>query len=172
MRKPNVILPLALILCFMVGCQNNEAMKAQAKVEEQNVELVSKMITEWNKRNLEFLMEMYAPDYAYYSPSGNPNPVSKEETIEIIKMFWQAFPDITLSVEESMAAGDKVISRFIARGTHNGEFEGISATGNKIEISAINIVRIKNDKIVEEREEADFLGLMMQLGMELKSKEK
>ncbi len=172
MKKLDMILPLALILCFMVGCQNNDAMKAQAKAEEQNMKLVSKLITEWNKRNLEFFMEVYAPDYAYYSPSGNPNPVSKEETIEIIKMFWQAFPDITLSVEESMAVGDKVISRFIARGTHNGEFEGISATGNKIEISAINIVRIKNDKIVEEREEADFLGLMMQLGLELKSKEK
>jgi len=87
MKKLDMILPLALILCFMVGCQNNEAMKAQAKVEEQNVELVSKMITEWNKRNLEFLMEMYAPDYAYYSPSGNPNPVSKEETIELLKMY-------------------------------------------------------------------------------------
>ena len=172
MKKLDMILPLALILCFMVGCQNNEAMKSQAKAEEQNMKLVSKLITEWNKRNLEFFMEVLAPDYAYYSPSGNPNPVSKEETIELIKMYWEVFPDITLSVEESMAAGDKVISRYILRGTHNGEFEGISATGNKIEISAINIVRIKNDKIVEEREEADFLGLMMQLGMELKSKEK
>jgi len=71
-----------------------------------------------------------------------------------------------------MATKDKVIIRLIARETHNGEFEGISATSNKIEISAISIIRIKNDKIVEERENVDFLSLMMQLGMELKTKEK
>ena len=172
MKKLNIILPLALILCFMVGCLNNDAMKAQAKIEEQNMKLVHEYVAEWNKRNLDFFMDVSAPDYAYYSPSGNPNPMSKEETIETIKMFWQAFPDITLSVEESMATGDKVISRIIAKGTHNGEFQGIPATGNKIEVSAINITRIKNNKIVEEREDIDMLSLMMQLDMELKPKGK
>ncbi len=48
---------------------------------------------------------------------------------------------------------------------------GIPATGNKIEGSNIILMRIENGKIVEEREEADMLGLMMQLGMELKPKE-
>jgi predicted ester cyclase len=57
------------------------------------------------------------------------------------------------------------------RGTHQGEFAGIPATGNKVEISGIMIGRIENGKIVEEREEMDMLGLFMQLGMELKPKE-
>lgn len=70
----------------MVGCQNNDAMKAQAKAEEQNMKLVRKMFTEFEIRNLEFIKKAYAPNYAYYSPSGNSNPMSKEETIEMIKM--------------------------------------------------------------------------------------
>jgi len=57
------------------------------------------------------------------------------------------------------------------RGTHQGEFQGIPATGNKVEISGIIISRIENGKIVEEREDWDLLGFMQQLGLELKPKE-
>ena len=172
------IISFVLILCFIIGCQNKEvraeleAMKTQAKVEAQNLELVNKVIAEYNKRNLEFLVSVNPPDYDFYSPSGISNPISLEKSIEEVKMLWEAFPDITLSLEESIAAGDKVISRLIFRGTHQGEFQGIPATGKKIEFSGINIMCIKNNKIVEEWSNIDRLGLMTQLGMELKPIEK
>jgi len=57
------------------------------------------------------------------------------------------------------------------RGTHEGEFRGIPATGNKVEVSGIMMTRIENGIIVEDKEEADMLGFMQQLGMELKPKE-
>ena len=57
------------------------------------------------------------------------------------------------------------------RRTHQGEIQGIPPTGNKIEASGIMIHRVENGKVVEDREEADMLGLMQQLGMELKPKE-
>ena len=74
-------------------------------------------------------------------------------------------------MEELFASDDKVIFRFIQRGTHEGEYRGIPATGKKYESSGILITRIVNGKIVEQREEFDLLGMMMQLGMELKPKE-
>ena len=74
-------------------------------------------------------------------------------------------------MEELIATEDKTIIRFIERGTHEGEFMGIPATGNKYESSGILINRIENGKIVEQREELDILGLYQQLGMELKPKE-
>jgi predicted ester cyclase len=61
-----------------------------------------------------------------------------------------------------------VITRNIFRGTHKGTFGGIPPTGNRIELCSIIIARIKNGKIIEEREEYDVLGMMQQLGMELK----
>jgi steroid delta-isomerase-like uncharacterized protein len=97
--------------------------------------------------------------------------MSREETIEFGKMLRNAFPDIIYSIEELIAVEDRVISRFIVRGTHEGEYQGIPATGNKIEVSGIMMTRIENGKIVEDKEELDALGLMMQLGMELKPKE-
>jgi steroid delta-isomerase-like uncharacterized protein len=176
MKKLIMILPLALILCLVVGCQDKEAMaeleefRAQAEVEEQNKALMRKSFEEWNKGNSEFFMEATTPDYVLYSPSGNPNPMSREEAVKNVKMFWKGFPDISFNIEELIAVGDKIIVRFITRGTHTGEFMGIPATGQKIEFSGIIISRIENGKFVEEWEEMDIMGLMQQLGMELKPK--
>jgi len=178
MKKLLMILPMALILCFMVGCQDKEAMaeleemKAQAEVEEQNKEIVNRMWEVWGKGDFEAFKELLAPDYAYYLPSGSTKPRSREEVIEIGKMLHNAFPDITFSIEELIAEGDRVIVRFIVTGTHEGEFQGIPATGNKYEHSGISISRIENGKVVEQRKEIDELGMMMQLGRELKPKEK
>ncbi len=177
MKKLLLILPLAMILCFMVGCQDREAMaeleamKAQAEVEEENKELARKMFEALGKEDFETYKELLAPDYAYYFPSRSTKPMSLEETIEIRKMLQKAFPDISWSMEELIATGDKVIMRFIERGTHKGEYMGIPATGNKYENSGILISRIENGKVVEQWEELDLLGLMQQIGMELKPKE-
>ncbi len=177
MKKLLMILPLALILCFMVGCQDKEAMaeleamKAQAEVEEQNKALMHKFFEAWGNGDFETLKELLAPDYVFYYPSNSPNPVSREELIPMGKMLRKAFPDISFSMEELFAVGDRVIFMFIQRGTHEGEYMGIPATGNKYESSGILITRIENGKVVEQREEFDMLGMMLQLGMELKPKE-
>jgi len=174
MKKLCMILLLALILCFMVSCQDKEAMaelEAQAKVEEQNKALYRSIIGEMNKGGLEYFNEFYAPDYLCYIPSNNPKAMSLEETKEFIKMVFKAFPDFNLSIEELFAVEDRVIVRYIIRGTHEGEWQGIPPTGNKIQFSSISINTVKNGKVVEEREDVDMLGLMMQLGMELKPKE-
>jgi steroid delta-isomerase-like uncharacterized protein len=129
------------------------------------------MYEAWEKGDFEAYKEVVAPEYVWYLPSRSTKPMSREETIEFGKMLRNAFPDIIYSIEELIAVEDRVISRFIVRGTHEGEYQGIPATGNKIEVSGIMMTRIENGKIVEDKEELDALGLMMQLGMELKPKE-
>jgi steroid delta-isomerase-like uncharacterized protein len=178
MKKLLMVLPLVFLLCFAFACQDKEAtaeleaMKAQAEVEEQNKEIVKRVFEEMNKGNIEIINELYAPDYSYYSPSNNPEPMSREETIEFLKMVFKAFPDVNWSIEDLIAKDDRIVIRFIVTGTHQEEFQGIPATGNKMEVGSILIWSTKNGKIVEEREEANMLGMMMQLGMELKPKEK
>ena len=177
MKKSLLILPLVFLLCFTFGCQDKEAMaeleefRAQAEVEEQNKALVKRMYEAFEKGDFEAYKEVVAPEYVWYLPSRSTKPISREETIEFGKMLRNAFPDFSYSIEELIAGEDRVISIFIFRGTHEGEFQGIPATGNKIEVSGIMITRIENGKIVEDKEELDQLGMMMQLGMELKPKE-
>ncbi len=177
MKRYLCVVPLAVLLCFSFACQDRAAMaelerfKAQAKVAEQNKEIVRKGAEEKNKRNAEYFMDVYAPDYAYFYPSGTSKPMSREEVIEEMKMIWSAFPDCIWSIEELVAVGDVVVSRTTVRGTHKGTFLDIPATGNRFELNLINMSRVRNGKVVEEREDYDSLGLMQQLGMELKPKE-
>jgi predicted ester cyclase len=178
MKKLFMILPLALILCFMVGCQDKAAMaeleefRAQAEVEAKNIELIKRLGEEINKGNVEIFKELCAPEYAYYSASISPEPLSLDETIEAFQMEFQGFPsDYYVKTQELIAKGDKVIARYTVTGTHEGEYYGIPATGNKIEFGVIDIFHIKEGKIVENREEIDSLGLNLKLGMELKPKE-
>jgi steroid delta-isomerase-like uncharacterized protein len=177
MKKLYTILAIALILCFMVGCQDKEAMteletmKVQAAVEEENKEVVKRHIEELNKGNIEIFKELFAPECEFYYPSNRPKPISIEQNIAGIKMGIRAFPDFNQRIEELFAVGDRVIVRLTATGTHEGDFPGIPATGKKIEYSAIIIIRIENGIIVEEKIEADILGFYQKLGMELKLKE-
>jgi steroid delta-isomerase-like uncharacterized protein len=177
MKKLYLILPLALIFCFMVGCQDKEAMaeleqfKAQAVVEEQNKEIIKNFAEAINKGNVEIIKELCAPEFEYYSPSNSPKPKSLDETIEGFQMEFKGLPDYDCKNHELIAKGDKIIARFTCTGTHEGEYWGIPASGNKIEYGGIDIFHIKEGKIVEMREELDSLGLMMKLGMELKPKE-
>ena len=67
----------------------------------------------------------------------------------------EAFPDLTVRVEDVMAEGDRVAGRVTMHGTHRGEFQGIAPTGKRVEVRAIDIFRISNGKIVEHWGHAD-----------------
>jgi predicted ester cyclase len=168
MKNLLIVFPLFILLCVSFGCQDKEAMselekfKIQAEVEEQNKVLIRKFFKEWNNRNIDILNELYVPNARYHHPSIGSTPISFENAMEMIKIFWQAFPDLTITIEDIFAKGNKVVVRFIGRGTHQGDLGGIPTTG---------IFHIVDGKIVEAWEISDRLGLMQQLGMELKPKE-
>jgi steroid delta-isomerase-like uncharacterized protein len=176
MKNPLLVVSLVLLLCFVFGCQNKaekvelEKFRTQAKVEEENKALVNRLWEAWSKGDFEAFKEVVAPEYVWYFPSSSAKPRSREETIEAMKMIHNV-ADVTFSIEEMFAAGNRVIVRYIMRGVHQGEWQGIPATGKKIEVSGIMIHRIENGKVVEDREEFDMLGIYQQLGMELKPKE-
>jgi len=177
MKNPILVVSLVLLFCFAFGCQNKadkaelEKFKAQANVEEQNRALLMSVFAELNNKNADVYQEMYAPEYRWYFPSANPKGLSREEESGFVKSLWAGFPDCHWDIEEIVAQGDRVIVRFVFRGTHTGEYQGLLPTGNKTEIGGIWMGRVKDGKIVECREEDDLLGWMQQLGMELKLKE-
>jgi steroid delta-isomerase-like uncharacterized protein len=171
------ILPFTLILCFMIGCQDKEAMteldafKAQAVLEEQNREVVKRYIETLNAGDFETFKGLLSPDYAIYSPSGYPEPSSREKLIENYQEARKAFPEFTWSIEDMIASGDKVICRIIIRGIYKGGVPDLQEGEKKFEFSLITIMRLQNGKVAEEWQEDDQLGFARQLGMELKPKE-
>ena len=176
MKKLLIILPLALILCFMVGCQDKEtmaeleAMKAQAEVEAQNKEIVKRYWEgKWNERRPEILDELQTPDVQYHSTSMQMNGI--EEYKQAYNHYLSAFHDTNITIGELIAEGDKVMSRVTLSAVHKGELPGIPPTGKTLTVSAFTVFRLVDGKIAEEWESLDELGMMMQLGMELKPKE-
>lgn len=75
----------------------------------------------------------------------------------------QAFPDYAGQNELYVAEGDRVVSRWVSRGTHRGEFLGIPATDKQITFTGISIDRIADGKVVESIIEMDMLGVLRQL---------
>jgi hypothetical protein len=143
MKKLRLILPLVLILCFMVGCQDKEAMaeleeyQAQVTLEEQNMTLVRQVFDELNKQNEAVYQELYAPEYGWYFPANNPQVLTREEEAGFVKLLWAAFPDIRWEIAEMVASGDSVVARFTVSGTHEAEYQGIPPTGNMFETGGI-----------------------------------
>jgi steroid delta-isomerase-like uncharacterized protein len=76
----------------------------------------------------------------------------------------QGLSDVSMTVEDVIAEGDKVVVRLTAHGRHDGEFMGMPASGREYTISEIHILRIADGKVAEHWRDADMLGMMQQLG--------
>lgn len=115
-----------------------------------------------NQHNISALDELFSPDFVDHSGiSTQPN---LDGTKQFFTMFFTAFPDIQVTIQDQIAVGDKVWSRKTFNGTHQGEFMGIPPTNKPVEIKVIDIHRVVDGKIIEHWAVADMLGLMQQLG--------
>jgi steroid delta-isomerase-like uncharacterized protein len=81
------------------------------------------------------------------------------------KKWHVAFPDLHFEVEDVIAEGDKVVTRWVLTGTHKGEFQGIPATGKSIRVTGMSLDRLANGMIAEGFDGWDNLGLRQQLGV-------
>jgi steroid delta-isomerase-like uncharacterized protein len=117
-----------------------------------------------NKQNLNVIPEIIAANFVSHQPGGQDFR-GPEGVKQFASMYQKASPDARLTVDDQFAEGDKVVTRWTARGTHRGELMGIQPTGKRVTISGITINRIAGGKIVEEWENYDQMGMMQQLGV-------
>ena len=88
---------------------------------------------------------------------------------EANRQFWTAFftalPDLSATMEDLVISGDRVVGRFVYRGTHTGEFMGIPASGNPVEMRSIDIWRVEDSMFVEHWDELNLLEMFQQMGV-------
>jgi steroid delta-isomerase-like uncharacterized protein len=134
---------------------------------EENKAVVRREFEEiFNHRgNLDAAEEIYAPNYVGHEPAfGDIQGV--ESAKQFAASYREAFPDLQSTIEDQVAEGDKVVTRFTSRGTHQGESEDFGPpTGNRIEVTGITFEQFADGKIVEDWTNFDALGLMQQLGL-------
>ena len=117
----------------------------------------------WNKGNLEAVDELVSGDFVGYGP-GRRITRGLEALRRVVSRMRTAFPDLSFTVEDEIAAGDKVVTRWTGSGTHQGEWQGNASTGNQVSFSGIAIRRIAGGKIAERWVNVDYTGLMRQIG--------
>jgi predicted ester cyclase len=121
----------------------------------------------WSQGRLELADDLYAPDYVDHVARGpEPEEVQGPGGLKAaVTLFRSAFPDLQYSIDDDMAEGDLVMTRFSARGTHLGPFLGAAPTGKEISYTGIDVNRVAGGRIVESWVQYDALGLLQQLGL-------
>jgi steroid delta-isomerase-like uncharacterized protein len=133
-------------------------------MSEENKDLAQRSWDIVNQRNPDLIEEFYPPDFVWHEPDQDLR--GYEQAKQFVSTFFKALPDINISIDDVIAEGDKVVTRYTIRGTHQGETEEFGPpTGRQMELEGITIHRIEDGKIVEEWERYDNLSVLQQLGL-------
>ncbi len=131
---------------------------------ENNSAIVRRFIEETiNQGQIDSAVQFAWEDVVEQVPFPGQGP-GLEGLKDVLRGMRAGFPDLYFSVEEQIAEGDKVVTRFEWTGTHRGEFLGVAATGRSVKVWGVVIDRLQSGRIKETRIIMDTLGLMMQLG--------
>jgi steroid delta-isomerase-like uncharacterized protein len=129
---------------------------------EKNKALVRRYYEEaLNQRNLALIDDLYASTIGL----GDEATIEREQFKSYAGISLNAFPDLRVTIEDQIAEGDKVVTRWTARGLHQGDFFGLAPTGKMVKVKAIHIHQIVEGRIAVLWEEFDMFGLRQQLGL-------
>ncbi len=127
---------------------------------EQNKRLVRRHYEEvLSQKRLDLIEELYSDSIQI----GDEASMPRAQFSAMAHLMMTIFPDIEVTVRDQVAEGDKVVSRWTATGTQQGDFLGVAATGKRVTIKAIHIHQIQDGRICALWEEIDLLGLVQQL---------
>ncbi len=135
---------------------------------EDNMALVRRAIEEeWNQGNFAHVYEQTASNFIHHDP-GNPNVRTLEEYKLWVTETRNAFPDLHLTIEDMIAEGDQVATRWTMHATNTGDMLTpmyIPATGKQVTVTGITFSRFAEGKLVEDWHQADMMSFMQQLGL-------
>ncbi len=131
---------------------------------QDNKVLVRRFIDEaQNKGNFGVIDELCADDFVDHSPLPGLPP-TREGIRILFGLLRAAFPDLRVVISEQIAEDERVVTRKTFVGTHGGEFLGLPPTGNHVEFEVVDIMTVREKRIIEHRVVFDQLGLLRQLG--------
>ncbi|WP_250006663.1 ester cyclase [Actinoplanes sp. M2I2] len=124
-------------------------------------ELTDLFVEMTNTHNADLVDRFVADDYV------NHNAFVADGR-EANRQFWNAFftglPDVQVTREDLVVAGDRVVGRFVYRGTHTGDLLGIPASGKPVEMRSIDIWRVRDGLFVEHWDELNLMQVFQQVG--------
>ena len=131
---------------------------------EGNKAAKRKYFDAFNQRNLDAIDELFAPDYVLHIP-GNPDLEGPDRLKQMVAASLASLSDARLIVDDMVAEGDKVATRWTMTALHSGEFMGVPPTYQPITMQGIIIERFVDGRVAEGWECSDMYGLKKQLGV-------
>lgn len=135
-------------------------------MSEANKAIVRRWFEEvWNQGREETIDELFAIGGIGYGLGDTDVPTRGPAEFKLFANNLRgAIPDIHMTIEDIMAEGDRLTVRITVEGTHKGNQLGVAATGRRIRIAGVVIIRIEHAQIVEGWNSWDQLGLLRQIG--------
>ena len=131
---------------------------------EQNKAVIRRFVEEvQNQKNWDAYDELNDPEFVNHSAP--PGMADKEGSKRYLGAFLDAFPDSQVTVDDMIAEGDQVVTKKTFRGTHTAEFAGIPPTGKPVTLQYVDIMRVREGRIIEHWLSMDQLSFMQQLGV-------
>jgi steroid delta-isomerase-like uncharacterized protein len=153
-----------VLLGFSFSCQQ----QVQEGITEEEVQTwTDNVLKMWNEANLTVVDEVYAPELVRHD-CGLPDDIVGLENIKnYLKNFFNAFPDLNITVDETIAVGNKLVQRWTLTGTNTGSMAEMPPSGKNVRVSGVSIVHMINGKAVEIWDFYNALDMYQQLGFTL-----
>ena len=136
---------------------DNNPLETNKALVQRNFEVI------WSQCNLDVADEILAPEYVGHI-AALPDVVRGIEAFkQVIMLFHLSAPDIRFEIQDQLAEGDKVATRWVGRGTHKGEFMGIAPSGQRLSVTGMSFHRIENGRIQESWDDWDALSMLQSM---------
>jgi steroid delta-isomerase-like uncharacterized protein len=126
-------------------------------------QLNERWISAFNERDWDTERACRTDDYLAHM-SGAPAALDNEGWAGFMAMFTSALPDARIAIDNAVEEGDLVSSRWTITGTHQGNFQGVPATGTRVTMAGVDMSRVVDDKVAEHWAQFDLIAVMVQIG--------
>lgn len=157
---------LFILLMTLISASVLQVAAQETSTDEEQILLdIAQRYTDdiWNKRDMVVGDTLFSDDFVDHHPIPGQLP-GREGFMNTVELYLSAFPDLQVVNDDVFGSGDRLVIRWTAVGTHEGELLGIPASGNPVTITGIDILRLVDGQIAERWAEDNALELMGQIG--------
>lgn len=158
------IFALLLIVVSLLGVYSLTTAQSDDDALEGNRETVRSFVAALNSHDLDNLDDLLSADYQEHNPFAPEFPPGPETFKAIAGGILAAFPDVEVTIDYMVAEGELVVTRHTVVATHEGDFNGVPATGNEVTWTELHMFRIEDGQIAEHWAELNVMGILQQIG--------